>query len=591
MKIQPKDKRVLMAAALGRIDCDLAICNTKYVNLFTGEIYPAIVYIHDGFVVHVQPCDPTEQPEKAKRVVDAGGRYIVPSLIDSHVPIESSLMTPRVFASAVIPHGVGCVITDPHEIGNVLGEEAVRYMHDAGEGLPMHQFIDIPSCVPSVPGLEEAGASFDASVIDRLAKLPRVIGLAEVMDFLGVVDGEDRMMEIIDAAERNGLYLQGHLPAGFGRMVSAYRIGGPLTCHETGRPGEALDKLRAGMYVDARESSMCYNLPTIWEDVKDLPWRDRLSLCTDDREADDILENGQLDLVLRNIIALGMDPIEAIRAATLHPAQEAGLENLGAVAPGYQANLLLVDDLRAFTVHSVWFAGEEVARDGKLLAEIPPISFPVEQRNSVNAPDLCREDFLLRAPAGCTDKVRVNVLTYSDYTSLTRIVTEELPVKDGLVDISGDGDLCYAMVVNRYGSGNRTFGLVRGFGLARGADGSTISHDCHNLTLVFRDPDSALAVYNRLREVGGGICAAENGAVLCTLALPVGGLMSADPAPVTAAAGTAMKQALRGLGLQMTNPLLRIATLALPVVPEAKFTDLGLVDVMSKKFVPIFPEA
>ncbi|HIV87519.1 MAG TPA: amidohydrolase family protein [Candidatus Pygmaiobacter gallistercoris] len=589
MKIQPRNKRELMAAALGRIECDFAVTNCRYLNLFTGEEYPATVYIHDGFVVHVEP-NPKSAPEKAKQVVDAGGRYILPGLIDAHVHIESSLMTPPVFASAVVPHGVTCVITDPHEIGNVLGEEAVVYMHDAGSDLPMYQFIDIPSCVPSVPGLEEAGASFDASVIDRLAKLPHVIGLAEVMDFLGVVDGEDRMMEIIDAAERNGLYLQGHLPAGFGRLVSAYRIGGPLTCHETGRPGEALDKLRAGMYVDARESSMCYNLPTIWNDVKDLPWRDRLSLCTDDREADDILANGQLDLVLRNIIKLGMDPIEAIRAATLHPAQEAGLENLGAVAPGYVANFLLVDDLEQFTVHAVYFEGREVAREGRLLTAIPRRQFAVEQKNSVNAPDLTLEDFRLRAPAGCGDRVRINVLTYGDYTSLTRIESEELPVKDGFVDISGDDELCFAMVVNRYGTGNRTFGLVRGFGLARGADGSTISHDCHNLTLVFRDPESALAVYNQLRSVGGGICAAENGKVVCTLALPVGGLMSADPAEQTAAAATAMKQALRELGLEMTNPLLRIATLALPVVPAAKFTDLGLVDVMKKAFVPIFPE-
>ena len=590
MKIQPKDKRTLMAAAMGRIECDLAVTNTRYLNLFTGEEYPATVYIHDGFVVHVEP-DPKTPPEKAKRVVDAQGRYILPGLIDSHVHIESSLMTPPVFASAVIPRGVTTVITDPHEIGNVLGEEAVVYMHDAGSGLPMYQFIDIPSCVPSVPGLEEAGASFDAEVIQRLAKLPNVIGLAEVMDFLGVVDGEDRMMEIIDAAERSGLYLQGHLPSGFGRLVSAYRIGGPLTCHETSRPGEARDKLRAGMYVDARESSMCYNLPTIWEDVKDMPWRDRLSLCTDDREADDILENGQLDLVLRNIIAQGMDPAEAVRAATLHPAQEAGLENLGAVAPGYVANFLLVDDLADFTVHSVYFQGEEVAREGKLLAGIPTRDFEVERKNSVNAPDLTLDDFRLRAPEGCGDKVKVNVLTYSDYTSLTRIVTEELPVKDGFVEISGDSDLCYAMVVNRYGTGRRTLGVVRGFGLARGADGSTVSHDCHNLTLAFHDPESALVLYNELRRIGGGIGAAENGQIVCTLPLPVGGLMSADPAEETAARATKMKQALRELGLQMTNPLLRIATLALPVVPEAKFTDLGLVDVMSKSFVPLFPEA
>ena len=186
--------------------------------------------------------------------------------------------------------------------------------------------------------------------------------------------------------------------------------------------------------------------------------------------------------------------------------------------------------------------------------------------------------------------MRVNVLSYGDYTSLTRIVTEELPVRDGYVDISGDPDLCFAMVVNRYGTGNRTCGIVRGFGLARGADGSTVSHDCHNLTLAYRDAESALAVYNQLREVGGGICAAENGKVLCTLALPVGGLMSAAPAEETAKAGTEMKQVLRGLGLEMINPLLRIATLALPVVPEAKFTDLGLVDVMKKAFVPVFPE-
>ena len=344
MKIQPKDKKALMAAALGRIECDFAVTNCRYLNLFTGEVYPATVYVQDGFVAHVE-SNPKSAPEKVKRVIDAGGRYILPGLIDSHVHIESSLMTPPVFASAVVPRGVTTVITDPHEIGNVLGEEAVIYMHDAGCDLPMYQFIDIPSCVPSVPGLEEAGATFDASTVDRLAKLPNVIGLAEVMDFLGVIDGEDRMMEIIDTAERNGLYLQGHFPGAFGRLVSAYRIGGPLSCHETSRPGEALDKLRAGMYVDARESSMCYNLPAIWNDIKDLPWRDRLSLCTDDREADDILENGQLDLVLRNIIKQGMDPAEAVRAATLHPAQEAGLENLGAVAPGYVANFLLVDDL------------------------------------------------------------------------------------------------------------------------------------------------------------------------------------------------------------------------------------------------------
>lgn len=592
MKIQPKDKRALLAAALGKTGCDLAVKNAQYVNLFTGEIYPATVFVHQGFVVHVENKNLEEGLEKAARVVDAGGRYIVPGLIDAHIHIESSMLTPPNFAAAVVPRGVTTVITDPHEIGNVLGEEAVVYMHEAGSGLPMHQFINIPSCVPSVPGLEEGGATFDAAVIDRLAKLENVIGLAEVMDFIGVVNGEDRMMDIIETAEKNGLYLQGHLPGGFGRLVSAYYIGGPATCHETTQPGEALDKLRAGMYVDARDSSIAKNVATIWADVKDLPWRDRLCLCTDDREADDILDAGQLDDVLRHIIQLGMDPLEALRAATVHTAQAAHLENMGAVAPGYTADFLLLDDLATFKVDTVFFAGNEVAKGGKLLAEIPQRSFAIEQKNTMNVPKLSQDDFKLRAPAGCGDSVQVNVLTYaSDTLSTTTCVTETVPVKDGFVDISADPDLFYAMIINRYGTGNYAFGLVRGFGAKRGADGSTVSHDCHNLSIVFKDAASGYAVYHELVGCGGGFAAAIDGKIIATLPLAVGGLMSAVGCEETAARSLAMKKALHEIGLPMENPLLRIATLALPVIPEAKFSDLGLVDVMNKKLLPIFPGA
>lgn len=592
MKIQPKDKRALLAAALGKTGCDLAVKNAQYVNLFTGEIYPATVFVHQGFVVHVENKNLEEGLEKATRVVDAGGRYLVPGLIDAHIHIESSMLTPPNFAAAVVPRGVTAVITDPHEIGNVLGEEAVVYMHEAGRGLPMHQFINIPSCVPSVPGLEEGGATFDAAVVDRLAKLENVIGLAEVMDFIGVVNGEDRMMEIIETAEKNGLYLQGHLPGGFGRLVSAYYIGGPATCHETTQPGEALDKLRAGMYVDARDSSIAKNVATIWQDIKDLPWRDRLCLCTDDREADDILDAGQLDDVLRHIIQLGMDPLEALRAATVHTAQAAHLENMGAVAPGYTADFLLLDDLASFKVDTVFFAGNEVAKGGKLLAEIPQRSFAIEQKNTMNVPQLSQEDFKLRAPAGCGDSVQVNVLTYtSDTLSITTCVTETVPVKDGFVDISADPDLFYAMIINRYGTGNYAFGLVRGFGAKRGADGSTVSHDCHNLSIVFKDAASGYAVYRELAGCGGGFAAAIDGKIIATLPLAVGGLMSAVGCEETAARSLAMKKALHELGLAMENPLLRIATLALPVIPEAKFSDLGLVDVMNKKLLPIFPSA
>lgn len=592
MRMEPKDKRALLAAALGKTGCDLAVKNAKYVNLFTGEVYPATVYVHQGFVIHVEDSDLEGDLAKAAKVVDAQGRYIVPGLVDAHIHIESSMLTPRNFAAAVVPCGVLSVVTDPHEIGNVFGEEAVRYMHDAGCDLPMHQFIDIPSCVPAVPGMEQAGATLTADVVDRLAKLPNVIGLAEVMDFVGVINGEDRMMDFIEAAQRNHLYIQGHMPRGKGRTLSAYLVGGPVSCHETTQPGEAKAKLRAGMYVDARESSISKNVATIWEDVKTLPWRDRLCLCTDDREADDILDVGQLDDVLRHMIRLGMDPLEALRACTLHTAQEAHLENIGMVAPGYTADFLLVDDLTEFKVDSVWFAGELVAEKGRLTAPIPEKRFELETRNSMRVPALTEQDFYLRAPEGAGQSVTVNVMAYSAYNAgATTCSTEQLPVKDGFVDLSGDPELFYAMIVNRHGKVDRTFGVVRGFGAKCGANGSTVSHDSHNLCIVFKDAASGFAVYQALVACGGGMSCAVDGKVVCTLPLPCGGLMSNDPCEEVAKQSLAMKKALReALGMPQANPLLRIVTLALPVAPEVKFSDLGLVDVLTQTFIPIFPE-
>ena len=245
MRYQPKDKRNLMKAALGQINSNTVITNVKVVNVITGEILKADVYIYDGFISHVEYNQPGKL-SAVDEVIDGEGKYLIPGLIDAHMHIESSMMTPRNFAKAVIPHGTTTVIIDPHEIANVVGVEGVKYMHDAGEGLPMRQLVDIPSCVPAVPGLENAGADFFAKEIEELASLDRVIGLAEVMDFVGVINGEDRMMDIIKAAQDKGLYIQGHAPFVSGRNLSAYFIGGPTTCHETREGSEALDKLRCG---------------------------------------------------------------------------------------------------------------------------------------------------------------------------------------------------------------------------------------------------------------------------------------------------------------------------------------------------------
>lgn len=591
MKIRPKNKRQLLKAALGEIKSDLLIKNVQLVNTITGEIYPANVFIYDGMIAHVEYQDLEADHDGAEEVIDGQGQYLLPGFIDAHEHIESSMMTPRNFARTVIPHGTTTVITDPHEIGNVWGVEGVRYMYDSSEELPMRQLIDIPSCVPAVPGLENAGAQFGVAEIEELAGLPRVIGLAEVMDFIDVIQGGDRMMDIIDVAENNGLYLQGHAPFVTGRALSAYLCGGPNTCHESRLGEEAVEKIRSGMHVDARDSSITKNVKEIWEGVKDFRFFDNLSLCTDDREADDILNSGHMNDVVRAAIRYGMDPVAAIKSATLNNAREAGIENLGAVAPGYAADLQIVESLTELKPSKVFYGGKLVAEKGKLLADIEEKIYPLESRNSVHVKDLTEQDFVLKAPVK-EGTVKVNVMTYYDLNlSSTEAVCEELPVKDGKLDLSGDGNLKFVAVVNRYeGNDNLALGVVRGFGITCGALASTVSHDSHNLTIVYDDPKDALIAAEELKRTGGGMCAVKDGQILHTLELPLAGLISLKKAEELAQDSARMKAANRALGLsEMENPLLRIVTLALPVIPEVKMSDLGLVDVNNKKIIPIFP--
>lgn len=590
MKLYPKDRRALLEAAMGRRPCDLAVENVRFVNVFTGEIYPAVVYVLDGFVAYVEEGGRAD-PALAHQVVDGQGAYLTPGFVDPHVHIESAMLTPRAFAAAVVPHGTTTVVTDPHEIANVLGEQAVVYMHDAAEDLPMRQLVDIPSCVPAVPGLENSGAEFDAGTVHRLAKLPRVIGLAEVMDFLAVAQGEQRMLDMLDAAQQEGLYVQGHVPVSDKRLLSAYAIGGPTTCHETREGEDAVSKLRLGLRIDARESSIAKDVEKIYSQVRRLRYLDRVSLCTDDREAHDILENGHMDNALRKAVACGMDGVDALRCATLHPALESGLSNLGAVAPGYAADFLLLEDLKDFRVRAVYYGGRLVARDGVLTQEITPKTFALEQMDTMRVPPLKREDFDIAAPVE-QGVVKVNVLHFAELekSNTTRCV-EEIPVRDGKLDLSQQPDLCYVKIVNRHGKGTVCSGVTRGFGLKEGAFASTVSHDSHNLCVVYRDADSAYEACRALVACRGGMCCAMSGRQTVTLPLPVAGLMSTLPCGELARQAGEMKQALRRAGMPQSNPLVRIVTMALPVIPEAKYTDLGLVDVYAKKVLPLFPEA
>ena len=584
------NRKELIKAALGLVECDLAIKNAQLLNVFTGEIYPATVFVYDGAIAHVEYRNLEEGLDKVKNVVDAEGKYLIPGLIDAHMHVESSMLTPRNFAKVSIPSGTTTIVMDPHEIGNVYGVEGVKYMHDSGEGLPQRQFVDIPSCVPAVPECENAGAEFFAKEIEELAELKRVIGLAEVMDYIGVINQEDRMADIIHAAERKGLYLQGHAPFVSGRNLSAYLIGGPVTDHESRTGEEAIEKLRSGMYIDSRESSITHNVKDIWEGVKHCKFFDHYCLCTDDREADDLLHEGHINYVVNAAIKYGMDPVTAIKSATLNTAREINVTDLGAIAPGYVADMLLVEDLSNIHPTHVFFEGKLVAQDGKLLQPIEDKEYEIETRNSVQLKELSLEDFHVDTPVE-NGKVNVNVMVYPNLElSSTYVEKTEFEVKDGSI-VLPDDDYKFVIVLNRYGKGTIGKGIVKGFGTKKGALASTVSHDSHNLTVVYDNEADALLVANTLKECGGGMCAAYNGTVLSTLPLPLAGLMSLKSAEELSVVSQKMKQAIVELGLtDMENPLLRIVTLALPVIPEVKMSDLGLVDVLTKKIVPFYAE-
>ncbi len=595
MKIKPKNKISLIEAALGKRPFDLVIKNVKMLNSFTGEIYPAEIGIFDGFIAYINSDPDSIKSEQeilhGEKEYDGKGMYLIPGLIDTHIHIESTMMTPRNFAKAVIPWGTTTVITDPHEVANVAGIEGIKYMLESSEDVPMHQFILSPSCVPSVPGFENAGATFNAEEISEIMDMDRVLGLAEVMDFLGVMYASPRMMSILDKVEEKGGFIQGHAPQLRGRGLSAYLCGGPKSDHENYSGEEAREKLRLGMNIDARESSLVKNIGEVISAVKDFKFHSNLSFCTDDREPEDILSEGHMNFVLMEGIKAGLDPIDAIICATLNAAREIGIENLGAIAPGYVANLVIVPSLTELKAEAVFFEGKLVAENQKMIINIPEKKLPQEHINTMYVNKIETSDFRIKAPI-MQGTIPVNVITYISYESpITSFVVEELPVKNGYIDITGIDDLKYVAVINRHkGHDKMSLGIVRGFGTNVGTVASTVSHDCHNLTIVYSNPEEAYAAAQGLIDCGGGISCALNGKLLDILPLPVFGLMSTLECSELKETITHMKESLRNLGLSGKNPLLRIATLCLPVIPEARITDMGLVSVLEQKFKPLFAE-
>jgi adenine deaminase len=561
----------LIAVARGEEPADLVLRNARLVNVLSGEIHPADVAVYDGRVVGLGTYD-------ARQVVDLAGRYLCPGLMDAHVHLESSMVQPAEFARAVVPHGTTAVFCDPHEIANVLGLAGVRYMLDASENLALRVYVMAPSCVPATH-LESAGAEITAADIEEILAHDRVLGLAEMMNYPGVLFRVPAVLDKIRVAGDRPV--DGHAPGLSGLDLNAYVAAGVRSDHECTELAEALEKLRRGMHIMIREGTTARNLQTLLPLVTSANAH-LCHFCTDDRHPDTLLREGHIDGVVRTAIAWGLDPVLAIQMATIHTAVYFRLHDVGAVAPGYRADLLVLDDLETVQVDRAYAAGELVAQGGRFLPSAGDrLRVPIQPSVHLDAAAL---DFAI--PAGDGPARVIGVIP-------GQIVTKNLrlePSMDGGYVVSDPGrDLLKMAVVERHhATGQVGLGLVQGLGLKRGAIASSVAHDSHNIIIVGASDDDMRAAVTAVAEMGGGQVVVAGGEVQAACALPIAGLMSDRPLEEVRDQVESLTEAAHNLGCTLPDPIMTLSFLALPVIPALKLTDRGLVDVEKFDFVPLF---
>lgn len=582
----------LVATATGRIPADVVIRGGKVINVFTREILSWDIAVKNGRIATVGDVDHCIGPQT--RVVDATGFYLAPGFLDGHLHVESSMVSVTQFARAVLPRGTTAIFMDPHEIANVLGLEGVRLMVEEGRNLPLRVYATMPSCVPAAPGLEDAGAAFGPEEVAQAMQWENIVGLGEMMNFPGVLNGDEKVHGEIRATLEAGKPVTGHYALlETEKGLPAYAAAGICCCHESTRAIDTLARLRLGMYAMMREGSAARD---VRETVKSLTENcvdpRRAVLVTDDTHPETLLSQGHMDHVLRRAISEGLNPLVAIQAVTLNTAECFGLaQDLGSIAPGRWADIVFLSDLAAVKVEKVMVAGREVAEGGRLLVELPEPTYPDEVRNSVHLKEaLTADHFTIPAPPG-RSSVRVRIIQVLEGSILTRHVIEELEVEDGQVKASPERDIAKVVVVERHrGTGTRGLALVKGFGFKAGALASTVAHDSHNLIIVGTDEADMALAGNTLARCGGGMAVVRDGRILALLPLPIAGLMSDQPVETVAGQVEEVLKASRELGCQMTSPFMTMAFVALPVIPELRLTNRGLVDVLRFQLVPVIAE-
>ncbi len=585
-------RKGLIDVAMGREPADLVIRNGQWVNVQSGEILPNYDIAVKGEQIAFVGEDASHTIGVGTKVVDAGGKFMVPGLLDAHMHVESGMITVTEFVRAVAPHGTTGMFVDPHEIANVFGLKGVRLMVDEAANQPVHVWVQMPSCVPSAPGLETPGSSIGPEDVAEAMTWDGIIGLGEMMNFPGVFWGDDKMLAEMAETRLAGKVIGGHYASpDLGLPFHGYVAGGPEDDHEGTRKEDAISRVRQGMKVMMRLGSAWHDVASQVRAVLDDGLDPRhFILCTDDSHSETLVKDGHMDRVVRHAIAQGLSPIRAIQMATINTAEHFNQDReMGMIAPGRFADILLVEDLAAFKVESVYAKGELIALEGELLVDLPAFPYPVWATQSVNlGKPLAAEDFRLTVEKG-NGSVVANVIGVIENQAPTKHLRLEVNVVDGEIPVDIGADVAKIALVERHqGTGGVQVGLVSGFGFSEPCGlATTVAHDSHHMIVVGTDEaDMALAA-NTLAETNGGQVVVSRGEVLGMVELPIAGLMSNERAEIVAEKAATVLDGFVKCGCTLNNPNMQMSLLALVVIPELRISDLGLVDVTKFEFVPV----
>lgn len=584
----------LVAVAMGRTPADLVIRNGRWVNVHTGEIIPQTdVAVCQSRIAYVGPSAAHTIGPQTK-IIEANGRYLVPGLCDAHMHVESGMVTVTEFARAVIPHGTTSMFIDPHEIANVLGLPGVKLMHDEALTLPTNIYVQMPSCIPSAPGLENAGASIGPADVAEAMTWPGIIGLGEMMNFPGIFNGDAKMHAEVQETMKAGKTVGGHY-ASFDHSLPfhGYVAGGPADDHEVTRVQDAIERVRRGMKAMLRLGSAWYDVAESVRAITEMGLDSRyFILCTDDCHSGTLVHEGHMNRVVKHAIAQGLKPVTAIQMATLNTAEHFGVaKDVGSIAPGRYADIILTSSLVNLPIEMVISAGEVIAENGQLTIDIPAYSYPDFAKNTVKlGKQLTYTDFDITAPIDQPTKVQV--IGVVENQAPTRALQRVVPVQNGLLIGDPRQDVCQIALVERHkATGKVVNGFVSGFNLnVPCAIASTVAHDSHHMIVVGTSKTNMALAANRLGEVGGGVVVFKEGVEIALVELPIAGLMSDERAEEVARKAAGMVEAFKQCGCHLNNAYMQLSLLALVVIPELRLSDLGVVNVNEFKVVPLIVE-